>query len=174
VNDITVSVPVPWTTTPNGEPVLREPGDRKNRSISATWDVGPAVKGWVPQAQLRVSYTRAEGFIASLTAIRSLDRPSLVATTTSGMFDPTVVVLKRPKIARYKPAELRPVLDAAIAELRRRFEADDPKVLPYFDLTSSVSPPDIPTWMRRRPARQRPGRRHREQALKPGPNPRRP
>jgi hypothetical protein len=115
------------------EPVRHD----RDRDIRAKWDVGQADRdGWQPQALLLVTYHKGTGYRASLSTVH--ERRERMFVAEQFQFGTPVLSIYAQPGTRFNRATLGKVYDRALAELRRRYAADDAAVLAYFEPTTAA------------------------------------
>jgi hypothetical protein len=122
------------TVTPAAEPVK----DIADRTITATWNVGPADEnGWQPQARLVVSHwPSGKRYDAQLRVGRVKKEGVFVSEMLNyGALAHKVVILEQ-DATRFNRNTLSAVYENALTLLRSRFEDGEDAVTAYFDPTS--------------------------------------
>jgi len=130
----------PEVFTPATTPDTQGPDG--GRTISATWKIGePSDDNWQPQALLKVSHwSSTKSYKAVLSASRAqLTDPgpgALVLAVQQDMgMSARREVLAIAAAPRFDGRKLNAVFEAALAELRRRFQDGDQAVTVFFDPT---------------------------------------
>ncbi|WP_018685331.1 hypothetical protein [Actinokineospora enzanensis] len=122
------------TFTPAAEPVKTV----ADRTITATWNVGPADEnGWQPQARLMVSHWKSvKRYDAQLRVGRVKDEGGSVSDMLNYSALANKVVIAEQDATRFSRNTLNAVYENALTLLRRRFEDGEDAVTAYFDPTS--------------------------------------
>lgn len=121
--------------TPDTEPTTR-PGER---DITATWPVGePSPTGWQALAELYVRYSKGVGYLATLGTLHEQREGISVTRTINASLTRAVNCIHTHPGTRFSRKTLTQVYDAALTELRRRHQAAEETVTPYFDPDSEA------------------------------------
>lgn len=123
--------------TPHDEAIV-EPSER---DIEARWKVGePDAEGYQMYAELSVGHEAGRGYYAMLhvACIQESDGP---ITRRKMMLGIRAVRIHVEAPQRFHAARFPKVYDAALAELRRRFDSRDVLVTAYFDPSSAIHSP---------------------------------
>ena len=128
-----MSMPVP----PFSEPDQLTTGDRE---ITARWNLGPPLAhGWQPQAILSVRHVRGHGYRATLNTTHLRTTRDQVEDDVNPRW--STVIHDIETTDRYRRAALTAAYEAAVAQLRQRARADDPRVRDHIP----AAPPAQPT-----------------------------
>ncbi|MFD4356856.1 hypothetical protein ACFWPX_30190 [Nocardia sp. NPDC058518] len=124
------------TNAPMTEPTQRT-GDRRDRYLTASWPVGePDAKGWQARTDLNVSYYKGIGYRAVVNTLHERQEGTCRTQRVNLGMGKTATEIHTQPATRYNAKTLTQVYDTAVSELRRRYEADDDTVTPYFNADS--------------------------------------